>query len=190
MESPINFVTAVIWFLKKYKFGKFCTLPHVIELMQVEYEKLFPVLKSIPETGVLINPFISAFENDAMEQLEGLYYVLSGNNFTLDINNPKEPKIVCMGNNPQKQQIYGAVLSLYISRLIKLVNKKGQQKCSLIFDEFPTIYFNGIDSLIATARSNKVATTLAVQDFSQLKKDYGRDQADVIMNIVGNVISG
>jgi hypothetical protein len=206
VESPINFVTAVIWFLRQFEGGKYCTLPHVIELMQVEYQKLFPVLRSIPETEVLINPFISAYENDAMEQLEGqvasakigmarlsspqLYYVLSGNDFTLDINNPDDPKIVCMGNNPQKQQIYGAVLSLYISRLIKLVNKKGQQKCSLIFDEFPTIYFNGIDSLIATARSNKVATTLAVQDFSQLKKDYGRDQAEVIMNIVGNVISG
>ncbi len=206
VESPINFVTGVIWFLKKYVEGKYCTLPHVIELMQVEYEKLFPVLKTIPEIEVLINPFISAYENDAMEQLEGqvasakigmarlsspqLYYVLSGNDFTLDINNPEEPKVVCMGNNPAKQQIYGAVLSLYISRLIKLVNKKGQEKCSLIFDEFPTIYFNGIDSLIATARSNKVATTLAVQDFSQLKKDYGKDQAEVIMNIVGNVISG
>jgi hypothetical protein len=206
VESPINFVTAVIWFLRKYDNGKFCTLPHVIELMQVDYEKLFPVLKTIPEIEVLINPFISAYENDAMEQLEGqvasakigmarlsspqLYYVLSGNDFTLDINNPEHPKIVCMGNNPAKQQIYGAVLSLYISRLIKLVNKKGQVKCSMIFDEFPTIYFNGIDSLIATARSNKVATTIAVQDFSQLKKDYGKDQAEVIMNIVGNVISG
>ena len=65
-----------------------------------------------------------------------LYYVLSGNDFTLDINNPEEPKIICMGNNPQKQQIYGAVLSLYISRVIKLVNKKHQQKSSLVFDEF------------------------------------------------------
>src|SRR5690606_15043753 len=95
-----------------------------------------------------------------------LYYVLSGNDFTLDINNPKAPKIVCMGNNPQKIQVYGAVLSLYVSRLIKTVNKKGKQKSSLIFDEFPTIYLNNIDSLIATARSNKVATTLGVQDFS------------------------
>ena len=95
-----------------------------------------------------------------------------------------------MGNNPQKQQIYGAVLSLYITRVIKLVNKKHQMKSSLIFDEFPTIYFNGIDTLMATARANKVATTLAVQDYSQLKKDYGKEQAEVIMNIVGNVISG
>ncbi len=206
VESPINFVTAIIWFLRKHENGKYCTLPHVIELMQLDYPHLFKLLRTEPEIEVLINPFESAFRNEAMEQLEGqiasakigmarlsspqLYYVLSGTDFTLDINNPNEPKIVCMGNNPQKQQIYGAVLSLYISRVIKLVNKKQQQKCSLVFDEFPTIYFNGIDSLIATARANKVATTLAVQDYSQLKKDYGREQAEVIMNIVGNVISG
>lgn len=206
VESPINFVTAIIWFLRKYRNGKYCTLPHVIELMQLDYKTMFPLLRTEPEIDVLINPFESAYRHEAWEQLEGqiasakiamarlsspqLYYVLSGNDFTLDINNPKEPKIVCMGNNPQKQQIFGAVLSLYISRVIKLVNKKNRMKSSLIFDEFPTVYFNNIDSLIATARSNKVATTVAVQDYSQLKKDYGRDQAEVIMNIVGNVISG
>jgi len=206
VESPINFVTAIIWFLRKYADGKYCTLPHVIELMQSDYDELFPVLNTQPEIEVLVNPFITAYQNDAMEQLEGqvasakigmarlaspqLYWVLSGNDFTLDINNPKHPKIVCVGNNPEKQQIYGAVLSLYVSRLVRQVNKKGMLKCSLVFDEFPTIYFNNMDSLIATARSNKVATTLAMQDFSQLKKDYGKEQADVIVNITGNIISG
>jgi hypothetical protein len=206
VESPINFVTAIIWFLRKYEDGKYCTLPHIIELMQAEYDELFPVLNTQPEIEVLVNPFITAYQNDAMEQLEGqvasakigmarlaspqLYWVLSGNDFTLDINNPQHPKIVCVGNNPEKQQIYGAVLSLYISRLVRQVNKKDRVKCSLVFDEFPTIYFNNIDSLIATARSNKVATILAMQDFSQLKKDYGKDQADVIVNITGNIISG
>ncbi len=206
VESPINFLTAIIWYLRKYEDGKYCTLPHVIELMQADYDRLFSVLLKQPEITVLINPFISAYNNNAKAQLEGqvasakiglarlsspqLYYVLSGNDFKLDVNNPNEPKIVCMGNNPQKLQIYGAVLSLYISRMIKLINRKGQLKSSLIFDEFPTIFFNNIDSLIATARSNKVATTLAVQDFSQLKKDYGAEQADVITGIVGNIISG
>lgn len=206
VESPINFVTAVIWYLRKYGNGCFCTLPHVIEMMQVEYEELFAVLNTEPEIQVLINPFITAYENDAMEQLEGqiasakicmarlaspqLYWVLSGNDFTLDINDPDHPKIVCVGNNPEKQAIYGAVLSLYISRLVKLVNRKEKQKCALVFDEFPTIYFNNIDSLIATARSNKVAPVLGMQDFSQLRKDYGKEQADVIVNICGNIISG
>src|SRR6202012_4461823 len=184
-------------------------LPHVIELMQADYDSLFTLLSTQKEIDVLINPFISAYKRDAVEQLEGqiasakitmariaspkLYYVLTGNDFTLDINNPKEPKIVCMGNNPQKLQTYGAVLSLYVSRMIKLVNRKGQLKSSLIFDEFPTIYVgggSGVDNLLATSRSNRVATTLCVQDYSQLKKDYGREQAEVIMNIVGNIISG
>lgn len=206
VESPINFVTAIIWFLRKYKAGKFCTLPHVIELMQMDYNDLFPVLGTEAEIEVLINPFITAYMNRAMEQLEGqiasakigmarlssptLYYVLSGNDFKLDVNNPDNPKIVAVGNNPLKTQIYGAVLSLYITRVIKLVNRKGQLKCSLIFDEFPTIYFQGMDSLIATARSNKVSTTIAIQDYSQLKKDYSREQAEVIMNICANIISG
>ncbi len=206
VESAINFVTAVIWYLKKYQDGKYCTLPHVIELIQADYDKLFAVLHEQPEIRVLINPFISALQRNAMPQLEGqiasakiglarlsspqLYYVLNGNDFNLDLNNPEEPKIICVGNNPQKLQVYGAVLSLYISRMIKLVNRKGQLKSSLVFDEFPTIYFNNMDSLIATARSNKVAATLAVQDFSQLKKDYGSEQADVITGIVGNIISG
>ncbi len=206
IESSINFVTSIIWFLKKYKNGKYCTLPHVIEMMQVDYESLFPVLKTEPEIEVLINPFVSAYQNDVMDQLEGqvgsakiavarlsspqLYWILSGNDFSLDINNPEEPKILCLANNPQKQQIYGAVLSLYVTRIVKLVNQKNKQKCSLIFDEFPTIYFNDVDTLIATARSNKVSTCLAMQDFSQLKKDYGGEQAAVIMNICGNIISG
>jgi hypothetical protein len=206
VESPINFLTAVIWYLRKYKDGEFCTLPHVIELMQADYDSLFTLLRAEKEIEVLVNPFVNAYLNDVMEQLEGqvaaakvamarlsspqLYYVLSGNDFTLDINNPDDPKIVCMGNNPQKIQTYGAVLSLYVNRLIKLVNKKGKQKSSLIFDEFPTIYLNNMDSLIATARSNKVATCLGIQDFSQLRKDYGREQADVIMNITGNIVSG
>lgn len=199
-------LTAIIWFLCKYQDGEFCTLPHVIELMQLDYDSLFTLLRLEKEVDVLVNPFINAYLNDVMEQLEGqiasakvamarlsspqLYYVLSGNDFTLDINDPDNPKLVCMGNNPQKIQIYGAVLSLYVNRLVKLVNKKGKVKSSLIFDEFPTIYLNNMDSLIATARSNKVATCLGIQDFSQLRKDYGREQADVIMNIVGNIVSG
>jgi len=206
VESPINFLTAIIWYLRKYNDGEFCTLPHVIELMQLDYDRLFTLLRTEKEIEVLINPFISAYLADVMEQLEGqiasakismarlassqLYYVLSGNDFTLDINNPLEPKIVCMGNNPQKVQTYGAVLSLFVSRLIKQVNQKGKLKSSLIFDEFPTIYLNNMDSLIATARSNKVSTCLGIQDFSQLRKDYGREQADVILNITGNIISG
>ncbi|PWK68272.1 type IV secretory system conjugative DNA transfer VirD4/TraG family protein [Mucilaginibacter oryzae] len=205
VESPINFLTAIIWFLRRYKDGEFCTLPHVIELMQADYDQLFTVLRTEQEIDVLINPFVSAYLRDAVEQLEGqiasakitmsrlaspqLYYILSGNEFTLDINDPAAPKIVCMGNNPQKLQIYGAVLSLFTNRLLKIINQKNKLKSSLILDEYPTLVADVIPT-IATGRSNLISTCLGIQDASQLRKEYGREQADVIMNIVGNMAVG
>jgi hypothetical protein len=206
VESPINFLTALIWFLRRYQNGTFCTLPHVIELMQTDVEKLFTILRIEPEIEAYINPFISAYQTNSMEQLEGqldaakislarlsspsLYYSLSGNDFSLDINNPDSPKIVCLSNNPQKQEVYGPILSLYMTRLTKIVNQKNKLKSSLIIDEFTTLTFLGLDTLIATGRSNKISTTIAIQDVSQLRLHYGKELADVIVNICGNIIVG
>ena len=119
-----------------------------------------------------------------------LYWVMTGDDFSLDINNPKEPKILVVGNNPDRQNIYSAALGLYNSRIVKLINKKKQLKSSVIIDELPTIYFRGLDNLIATARSNKVAVCLGFQDFSQLSRDYGDKESRVIQNTVGNIFSG
>jgi hypothetical protein len=206
VESAINFLTAIIWFLRRYKGGQYCTIPHAIELMQTPYAELFPILRTEPQIEFLVNPFASAYQQNVMPQLEGqvagakislarlavphLYYVLSGHDFGLDINRPDKPRIVCMGNSPQKQEVYGAVLSLYVSRLVRLVNRPDRRPCALVFDEFPTLYFNGMDTLLATARSNRVAPTIVVQDMSQLRKEYGREQADVLLNLTGNVIAG
>jgi hypothetical protein len=206
VESPINFVTSIIWFLKLYEKGKYCTFPHVIELLSAKYEEIFPILGAYPQIEVYVKPFVSAYENGAAEQLEGqiasariglarlaspgLYWVMSGNDFTLDINNPQEPKILCVGNNPQRQLIYGAALGLYNARLIKMVNQQHKAPSALIIDELATIFFKGLDQLIATARSNKVATLLGFQDFSQMERDYGKQEATVIENIIGNVFVG
>jgi hypothetical protein len=206
VESPINFVASIIWFLKLYENGKYCTFPHAIEFLSRKYGEIFPILGSYPELENYVKPFVSAFEGGAMEQLEGqiasariplsrlaspqLYWVMSGNDFTLDLNNPQAPKILCVGNNPDRQAIYGAALGLYNARIIKLINKKNRLKCSIIIDELPTIYFKGLDNLIATARSNKDSTLLGFQDFSQLERDYGRAEATVIKNTIGNIFSG
>ena len=206
VESPIILFAAIIWYLRIYKNGKFCTFPHAIELLNRRYEDVFPILTSYPELENYLSPFMDAWQGGAMEQLAGqiasakiplsrmispqLYWVMSASEFTLDINNPEEPKILCVGNNPDRQNIYGAALGLYNSRIVKLINKKGQLKSSVIIDELPTIYFKGLDNLIATARSNKVAVCLGFQDFSQLVRDYGEKEAKVVINTVGNIFSG
>ena len=206
VESPIILFAAIIWYLRIYKNGKFCTFPHAIELLNRRYEDVFPILTSYPELENYLSPFMDAWQGGAMEQLAGqiasakiplsrmispqLYWVMSASEFTLDINNPEEPKILCVGNNPDRQNIYGSALGLYNSRIVKLINKKGQLKSSVIIDELPTIYFKGLDNLIATARSNKVAVCLGFQDFSQLVRDYGDKEAKVVINTVGNIFSG
>ena len=206
VESPIILFAAIIWFLRIYQDGKYCTFPHAIELLNRKYEDVFPILTSYPELENYLSPFMDAWQGGAMEQLAGqiasakiplsrmispqLYWVMTGDEFTLDINNPEEPKILCVGNNPDRQNIYGAALGLYNSRIVKLINKKGMLKSSVIIDELPTIYFKGLDNLIATARSNKVAVCLGFQDFSQLTRDYGDKEAKVVMNTVGNIFSG
>jgi hypothetical protein len=206
VESPIILLAAIIWYLKIYKEGKYCTFPHAIEFLNRKYADIFPILTSYPQLENYLSPFMDAWEGGAQEQLQGqiasakiplsrmispqLYWVMTGNDFTLDINNPNEPKILCVGNNPDRQNIYSAALGLYNSRIVKLINKKGQLKSSVIIDELPTIYFRGLDNLIATARSNKVAVCLGFQDFSQLKRDYGDKEAAVVMNTVGNIFSG
>ncbi len=206
VESPIILLAAIIWYLKIYENGKYCTFPHAIELLNKKYSDVFTILTSYPDLENYLSPFMDAWQGGAQDQLQGqiasakiplsrmispqLYWVMTGDDFTLDINNPKEPKILCVGNNPDRQNIYSAALGLYNSRIVKLINKKGQLKSSVIIDELPTIYFRGLDNLIATARSNKVAVCLGFQDFSQLIRDYGDKEAKVIQNTVGNIFSG
>ena len=188
------------------KKGCYCTFPHIIELMAYNYQKVFQILQYTHGLEAKISPFASALESEAMEQLMGqvasaqiplgkfvspaLYWIMTGDDFTLDINNPEEPKIVCMGNNPDRQSIYGSAIALYTSRMFKLINHKQKRHSAVLLDELPTVFIKGLDNLIATARSNKVAIILGAQDRSQLKRDYGDDEAKVIMSTVGNILSG
>lgn len=206
VESPIVLLAAVIWFLKLYRGGKYCTFPHAIELLGQPYEQLFRILEGESELRSYMSPFLDAWKGGAQEQLQGqlasakiplsrlaspqLYWVMSGSDFTLDINNPESPKILCIGNNPDRQNIYSAALGLYNTRIVRLMNRKGQRQSGVVIDELPTIYFRGLDNLIATARSNRVAVCLGFQDFSQLRRDYGERESRVIENTVGNIFSG
>ena len=206
VESPINYVTALIWFLRCYDKGQYCTFPHLIELITINYRTLLPILVDKPDIATYMAPFASAYQGGAVEQLEGqissaqiglarlssptLYWTMSGNDFSLDINNPDAPKIVCLGNNQALEGTYGAALGLYNYRIMTLLNQPGKHQSSAVIDELPTIYFKGLSKLITTARSNRVAITIGMQDFSQLDEDYGRTQAETIKNTCGNIISG
>jgi hypothetical protein len=206
VESPINFVAALIWFLKKYQNGKYCTWAHVIELAQAPYKKLFSILRTEPQIGALISPFVEALLQGATDQLSGqiasatislarlsspeLYYVLTGNDFTLDINDPAAPKILCLGNNPQRSSVYGPILSVYINTINRLANRKGGYPFSEVLDEAASITVTSLDKTLAYGRSNLIAVFLVIQDLTQLRLAYGHKYADVLFNLCGNIFCG
>ena len=200
------YVDMLIWFLRIYEGGKYCTFPHLIELMGQNYKHVLLIMQRYPELDVKRNTFQDAITDRALEQLQGqiasarvplnrfvsetLYWTLSGDDFSLQINDPQHPKIVCVGNNPTRQQVYGTTLAMLMSQLFKIINRPGMMRCGVLIDELPTIYLKGLDHLINTARQNKVAVVLGAQDKSQLVKDYDKKESDVIFNTVGNVFAG
>ena len=200
------YIDLLIWFLKIYKGGIYCTFPHLIELMGQDYREVLDVLKKFDELEVKRTTFADAMKDQAYEQLQGqiasarvplirfasktLYWTLSGDDFSLEMNDPKAPKIICVGNNPKRQSVYGTTLAMLMSQLFKIVNNPGKRHSAVLIDELPTIYLKGLDNLINTARQNQVAVVIGAQDKSQLVKDYDQKESDVIFNTVGNVFSG
>lgn len=200
------YLDLLIWFLRCYKGGRYCTFPHLIELMGQDYREVLEVLQKFDELEVKRTTFADAMQDQAYEQLQGqiasarvplirfssktLYWTLSGDDFSLEMNDPKAPGIICVGNNPKRQSVYGTTLAMLMSQLFKVVNNPGKRHCAVLIDELPTIYLKGLDNLINTARSNKVAVVIGAQDKSQLVKDYDQKESDVIFNTVGNVFAG
>ena len=205
-DSAKVYLDAVIWFLRCYENGRYCTFPHVLQMLTHNYSEVLEILETYKENLPKIVPFVNAMHDKANEQLQGMlastqipvsklsskevYWILSGDDGELDINNPKRPKILCLGNCPDRESINGTLLALYTSRIFTEINKPGKMRCGVMLDELPTIFLKGLDKLIATARSNKVATVIGMQDFSQLVRDYGEKNAEVIYSTVANTISG
>ena len=205
-DSAKVYLDAVVWFLRCYEGGRYCTFPHVLQVLTHNYSDVLEILEAYKENLPKIVPFVNAMHDKANEQLQGMlastqipvsklsskevYWILSGDDGELDINNPSRPKILCLGNSPDRESINGTLLALYTSRIFTEINKPGKMRCGVMLDELPTIFLKGLDKLIATARSNKVATVIGMQDLSQLVRDYGDKNAEVIFSTVANIISG
>ena len=191
-----------------YWLGKYSDMPHVLSFLNHSYEEIFEVLETDPEVYPLLASFVTAFQNKAMDQLEGMigtlrvqisrlatkeaYWVFSGDDFDLKVSDPKHPSYLLIANDPDMESIIGALNAMILNRLVTRVNS-GMGKnvpVSIIADELPTLYFHKIDRLIGTARSNKVAVTLGFQELPQLEADYGKTGMQKIITTNGNIIAG
>ena len=207
--SAMAITSAALWFLREYQNGKYCTFPHLIQLIMQPDEKLLPILDSYPELQYFTASFSDALAKESFEQLSGqtasariplgkcatpqMFWVMTDPEKTgvnLKVNEKEEVTVLNIANNPATQKTNAPAIGLYLSQAAKLVNAQGRVPCAFHVDEFPTTYINGLDTLIATARSNKVCTVLSAQDYSQLVLNYGKEPADAIYNTIDNIVSG
>lgn len=205
-QSAINFLTSVIYFLARHQQGKYSTLAHVLAFMNLSYQDIFECLYSEIELTSLLSPFRSAYENKAFDQLEGQigtlkvnlsrlatkesFWIFSGDDIDLKISNPKCPSILILANHPSTQDINSACYAVVINRLTRLINDKGNLPSGIIVDETPTLYLHRVENLIATARSNRVAVIMGLQELPQFRQLYGKETSETITSVVGNIISG
>lgn len=205
-QSAINFLASCVYFMSKYKGGIYSSFPHVLALLNRSYEEIFNALTSEPELRSLLSPFMTAYNAKAFDQLEGqigtlkifisrlatkeTYWVFSGNDFDLKISAKENPGMLVLANDPNTQNINSACYSIIINRLTKLINTKGNLPSALIVDEVPTLFVHRVENLIATARSNKVAVLMGLQELPQFNQQYGKDTAATITAVVGTVLSG
>ena len=203
-QSAINFLAAVIYYLAQFQKGKYSTLPHVIAFISGNYERIFKTLFSNIELTTLLAPFKSAFDNRAFDQLEGqigtvrvnisriatkeAFWVFSGEDFDLKISNP--PSVLVLANSPYTQSMNSAFYSAVLVRIVRLINSKNNHPSALVIDETPTLFLHKIENLIATARSNRVAVMLGLQEIPQFYLQYGKEVANTITSIMGTVMSG
>lgn len=205
-QSAINFLACGVYFLAKYENGKYSSMPHLMALLNQDYEDIFNALMTNPELPSLLSPFMSAFRKKAFDQLEGQigtlkifisrlatkesFWVFSKDDFNLKISDKKNPSILVLANDPMTQDINSALYALIVNRLVSLINSKGNHPTCIIADEAPTLYIHRVENLIATARSNEVGVILGLQELPQFKQQYGEKTAETISAIIGNILSG
>tara|TARA_R110002049_G_scaffold223441_6_gene395120 strand:+ start:1589 stop:3580 length:1992 start_codon:yes stop_codon:yes gene_type:complete len=205
-QSAVNFLAACIFFISRHENGKYSTFSHLLSFLNKKYEEIFACLGHFPELESLISPFKSALDKKAFDQLEGQVgtlkifisrlnnpetaWVFSGDDFPLKISDPNNPSILILANSPATQNINSTCYSVIVNRLTRLINAKGNLPTAIVADEAPTLYIHKVENLISTARSNKVAVLLGLQELPQLKQLQGKDTATTMTAVIGNVISG
>lgn len=204
-DNAIAYFKAIIWFLRKHE-PYYCTLPHAIALALKDYSWVIEILNEDLECRTMIASLWTAYQENAQNQIAGcisslqnpleklnnpeIFWILTGDEAPLNLNNPDHPSLLCIGNSASIQESLNPIISLIASVVIKNLNQKGKEKSIFLLDEAPTLYIPNLKDLPNTGRSNRVSTIFCCQDFSQMEFMYGREESKVLRASLGNQFYG
>ncbi len=205
IRSATDLLTACIWFLK-VEYPEFCDLPHVLAMVTSKDKALLDTLATNTQTAQMTIGIQGAMERGSAGQISGvvgtlqgavaqintpeLMYIFGGNDFSLDVNDPSNPSILTIGNNPTLTETLSPLCALLLTVATKRMNQPNKASSFVLLDEAPTVFVPNLEVLPNTGRSNKICTVLMCQDLSQLTDSYGHEKADVLFSSCNNHFYG
>lgn len=193
-------LTGVIIFFRN-KNIKYTTIPHVIalfltanpeEIMRLlssdeEAKRASQVLSSVKKDVKLLGSIISTFTAffASLDTPKIFNNLLSDEPLPIP-NDSENPNVINLIFNLQKRDLYTPIYSSIIGLVIKKMNTPNQYDSAIIIDEFTVLSIPNFVNIPETARSNKIATCIAIQDISQLIARYGKEEASSIISNMGS----
>jgi type IV secretory pathway TraG/TraD family ATPase VirD4 len=155
------------------------------------------MLETDDECAKIIRSVLTARDERAGNQLSGvvsslqidfatlndpnLTYVLSGDDFDLNINDPKHPKVICVGTDNHIAAALSPIISLIFSVALKQMNEQGKHHSFCLLDEAAQINIPRLSNVPATCRSNKLSVVFMAQNLTQIEDKYGKPEAESLL---------
>jgi len=186
----------MIWKMKT-AFPDYCTLPHLIAMYQyLDTENLVSFLSSDFTSKAMADAFISGIDSErqtagvmstlanALKKIstQRLFMALSADEVPLDINNPKNPSVVCIVNNPKFETAYSPAIATILHTITKQMSVRKRMSSFFLAEEASTFRLLNMQRIPATLRSYDILTVYVLQDKIQNDLMYGDKASKAILS--------
>lgn len=195
-DAVEGLIGGLIWRLKE-DFKDYCTIPHMIALYQyLDTEQLVRFLSADLTSKAMADAFISGVGSDrqtagvkstlanAFKKIstQKIFMALSADEVPLDVNNPQNPSVISIVNDPKKETSLSPVIATIIHTISKQMSERDRLTSFFLIEEASTIRLLNMHRIPATLRSYDIATVYVLQDKIQNDMLYGDKASKAILS--------
>lgn len=195
-DAVEGLISGLIWRLRT-DYEDYCTIPHLIALyQQLTTKGLLKFLKGNITSRAMADAFISGIGSErqtagvkstlanAFKKIttRKIFMVLSADDIPLNINNPDNPAIVSIVNNPKKDASLSPVIATIMHTITKQMSERKMKPSFVLMEEASTLRMLNMPRIPATLRSYNIATIYVLQDKIQNDILYGDKAGKAILS--------
>ncbi|SNZ01708.1 Type IV secretory pathway, VirD4 component, TraG/TraD family ATPase [Flagellimonas pacifica] len=195
-DAAEGLISGLVWRLKS-DYPDYCTLPHMMALyQQLGTKSLVKFLRGNITSRAMADAFISGSGSErqtagvlstlanAIKKISTrkIFTVLSADEIPLDINNPENPAVIALVNNPQKDASLSPVIATIIHTISKQMSRRHRKPSFMLLEEASTLRLLNMHRIPATLRSYDIVSVYVLQDKIQNDMMYGEKASKAILS--------